>query len=295
MDSGKFFCPKCNNNGMYGYTNWINKVTINNERPTKEWIFYNKIKTEIKKGKCRFTNRKYFCFPWTKIGELTTKHNCCFCFECFCYVITCGCNFYYFIFYSALYILVLGWIDLISYFCCKTYQSRYNCLCLNDNNSFETKVIDNIDDKNKIWDHCRGAKEEDFIKYGKTFFNCSKCYRKEKTFLNFIPNPNDSTMEIIGDSDRSSSPQIPENYISLMFIKLDQNIQHSVACRLDETFESVEQKLFEDIDELQGKKYYYLCNGINICSNDDKAKTLRQLKLKNSDTIQIQQIDDNLD
>lgn len=290
MDSGKFFCPNCNNNGIYGYTNWINKVTTNNKGPTKEWIFYYKIKTETKKGKCRFTNRKYFFLLWTKIGELSKKHNCCLCSEIFCYIITCWCNLYTFIFYSALYILVLGWIDLISYFCCKTYQSKYNCLYLDDNYSFQTKIIDNIDDKNKIWDNCRGIKEEDLKKYGKTFFKCNKCHRKEETFLNFIPNHNESTMEIIID------PYIrAENYISLMFINLDKNINHSIVCRLDDTFESVEQKLFEEVKELQGKKYIYLCNGIGISSNDDKEKTLNELKLKNSDTIQIQQIDENLD
>ena len=302
-DSGKFICPKCKNNGMFGYPKWISKISFKNNSPVKVWIFYGKIKNEIEKQKCKFTSLKYFCLPWSIAKKITTEHNCNDISICFCYLITFSLSIYYFIFYLAAYIVVLMWIDIFSYCCCKKYFCQYYCLFLNyDNNEFEIKTINNIDNKSKIWDYCRGTEEKDFLKYGKRFFTCNKCNWQEKSFLNFIPKfakvniiynvpsiPNASEI-YINTTSSNELTQETETKISLIFMMNVPAIHCSVVCSLNETFESVLQKLYKDYPDLKKKKIYFISGGNSF---SETSKTIRELKLKNSDIVQIEQIADN--
>ena len=72
------------------------------------------------------------------------------------------------------------------------------------------------------------------------------------------------------------------NEISIIFISHDQSFHFSVICKLNDTFESIENKLYQDSPNLRSKRLLFLSKGMAI---NDKKKTLAQLQMKNSDII----------
>lgn len=79
-----------------------------------------------------------------------------------------------------------------------------------------------------------------------------------------------------------------EDIISVIFSSLDQKIHFSVACKKDDSFSVVEQKLYKEYSEYKDKEKYFLVNGNKI----DVNKSLKENKIKNSDIIMLNTIED---
>ena len=79
-----------------------------------------------------------------------------------------------------------------------------------------------------------------------------------------------------------------EDIISVIFSSLDQKIHYSVACKKDDSFSVVEQKLYKEYSEYKDKEKGFLVNGNKI----DVNKSLKENKIKNSDIIILNTIED---
>ena len=144
------------------------------------------------------------------------------------------------------------------------------------------------DDKNNIWKYCEGIEEQELIQYGKYLFICQKCNYPSDTFKDFIPNissndndRNNDTNDTMANININPGLNI-NNEMSIMLFSSDQSFHYSVICKLTDTFESIENKLYQDSPHLKNKNLLFLSKGTAI---NDKKKTLAQLKLKNSDII----------
>ena len=79
-----------------------------------------------------------------------------------------------------------------------------------------------------------------------------------------------------------------DNIISVIFKTMDQKIQYSVPCRKTDSFSKIEKKLYNEYPEYKERNKYFLVNGNKIEVN----KTLEENKIKNSDVIFLNFIED---
>jgi len=257
IKKGEFICPKCGLKEMGGYTNWLNKITYNYIKEEETyWIFYKKTISWEKKCKS-----SYKCgWPFSKVDEAIQWICCLFLLLAW-------------ILYSVLYVLIISWIDIIKYCCCKndTYKYEYSYIDIDTKIKQGEKI--SKDDENCIWSECEGSLECLWIRYGNSLFQCNNCKWKSKTFKDFIGGLKKTDIEIVKVKN-----------ISVIFRSPDQFLHYSIVCNLDNTFEDIVNELFKEYPNYKEKEIYFLLNGITI---QDKNKTLLELGIKNSDNILI--------
>ena len=287
-ESGEFECPGCKNREMSIYTKWLLNKKYFDKYGLKVWIFYKKNETEC-------YGWFGFCIPLS-IASLCNECNINGLCKCFCYLISFLLNIVFAIAYLPIYLLIVIWIDICF---CKRKKKTYTCLYLNYKKYlFEKKVFTKIKSAKIILENCFGTKEQDLIQYGKQFFICNKCKRKEDSFYNFIPKTDRDYLERnyftnANDINEINSMQTeikvlvnssnPSN-MSILFIKPNQSFHYFLSCNINDTFESIENKLYQYFSQLKNENYYFLYNGIKIT---EKNKNLWELKIKNTDIIVI--------
>ena len=69
----------------------------------------------------------------------------------------------------------------------------------------------------------------------------------------------------------------------VIFISTDQLINYSISCKITDNFSYLENKLFEQFQNLRNKNIYFLANGNVI----NRASTLLENNIKNDTTILI--------
>ena len=188
----------------------------------------------------------------------------------------------YIILSGLLYILVFMWIDICIYCCCKKNEYKYVYSYFQNNNIYQGSLIAN--DKKDIWKYCEGIAEKELIEQAKYLFTCPKCNWHYDTFKDFIPGIsfNDNNYNNDNNDTVDNLNVYPDNEISIIFISSAQNFHYAVICKLDDTFESIENKLYQENPNLRTKNLFFLSKGTAII---DKKKTLSQLRFKNSDII----------
>ena len=77
--------------------------------------------------------------------------------------------------------------------------------------------------------------------------------------------------------------------ISVIIESLNQSIKSSFICKKSEKFKELEQKIYERFPDLKKKEHYYVGNGGII----DIEKTIEENKIKNSDHIIYNEIEEN--
>ena len=281
-NSGELICKNCGNHGMNIYTNWLNrKKYINNSNET-QWIFYNK----------RITTKKKFRF------------NYCFCFDGMSSktaIICCPLLLVSFLIVLIFYLLIFIWIDIYKYCSQKTeYEFCYSYI--ENHNICKGNITS--DDKKNIWNHCEGITESELNEEGAYFlFTCLKCNYHWDSFKDFIPNLSGQIVitpvggpVLIADNNENDNTRTNLNSTpglniindtSIMFFSCDQTVHFSVACKMTDTFDGIEEKLLQENPDLKNKKFVYLFHGEAI---NDKQKTLAELKMKNSDIVIFQEI-----
>ena len=281
-NSGELICKNCGNHGMNIYTNWLNrKKYINNSNQT-QWIFYNK----------RITKKKEFRF------------NYCFCFDGMSSktaIICCPLLLVSFLIVLIFYLLIFIWIDIYKYCSQKTeYEFCYSYI--ENHNICKGNITS--DDKKNIWNHCEGITESELNEEGAYFlFTCLKCNYHSYSFKDFIPNLSGQIVitpvggpVLIADNNENDNTRTNLNSTpglniindtSIMFFSCDQTVHFSVACKMTDTFDGIEEKLLQENPDLKNKKLVYLFQGEAI---NDKQKTLAELKMKNSDIVIFQEI-----
>ena len=80
-----------------------------------------------------------------------------------------------------------------------------------------------------------------------------------------------------------------EKLISIIFFIPDKDIHYPIPYNESDSFSNIVNKLFEEFPELKSKNIYYLANGNAI----NKVATLKEIKIKQGDTILVQFIDDD--
>ena len=284
---GEFICPGCKNRGMSIYTEWLLNKEYFDKYGLKAWIFYKKNKEVCFGWFC-------FCFP------LSIACLCDYCnsfVKCFCYLISFLLNIAFAVVYLPIYLLIVIWIDI---FFCKRRKITYTCLYFNYKKYlFEKKVFTQKQSVKITLKDFFGTKEQDLIQYGKKFFICNKCKRKEDSFYNFIPK---SVRDSLGkkyfsnanDTNEINSMQTEikvlvnssnhSNNMSILFITPNQSFLYLLSYSINDTFASIENKLYQNSPQFKNENYFFLCNGIKIT---EKTKNLWELKIKNTDIIVI--------
>ena len=291
-DSGEFICPKCKSKRMGVYTNWILNKEYFDKYGLKVWIFYYKKSERKCYGWHGFFCPLIFAFCFDKKDKLNNPF-----FKWFCYIICSLLNLLFSAVYLIMYLLVLIWLDICISLC---MEKVYTCLYFNykkylfDKKNFSQRKRANINLKK-----CFGTKEQDLLEYGKNFFICDDCGKKEDSFYNFIPKSKRDnlakkypTNDIIETNSLQTETNIFVNSsnssnssnISIMFITPDQSFHCFLSCSIKDTFISIEKELYQKFPDLKNENNYFLCNGIKIT---EKTKILYELKIKNTDIIVI--------
>ena len=253
-NKGEFICPKCKWNEMGGFSNWLSKIVYNNnEEEETYWIFYKKTIWSKKECKCSYKKG----WPFSEVNDWVK----CAC----CYFLLWGL-----VLYTVVYILIISWIDIIKYCCCKknTYKYQYSYI---DSKIKEGEIISK-DDENCIFKQCEGTSENVWIRNGYSLFHCNNCKWKSKTFKDFITIP------------PPPPPPLNEKNIAIIMTPQNQSFHYSIVCNLNNTFEKVENELYKEYPEYKDKELFFLLNGNGI---QEKTKTLKELGFKNSDNIII--------
>ena len=268
-NNGEFICPMCNTKKMGDFTNWINKIKYNNNKPDIYWIFYKKSIWSEKECKSSYKAG----WPFSKVKDCCLKCLCCYCF------------LWGFILYNIVYLLIFSWVDIIKYCCCKknTYQYKYSYI---DTIVKEGEIISE-DDDNCIWTECEGTPENIWISDGYPLFHCNNCNWKSKTFRDFIKSripTQQSSMTNVNDSPDNEivKEKNIEKNIAIIMTAQDQSFHYPIICNLNDTFEYVENELYKEHPEYKGKELFFLLSGNSIL---DKKKTLPELGIKNADNI----------
>ena len=281
-NSGELICKNCGNHGMNIYTNWLNrKKYINNSNET-QWIFYNK----------SITTKKKF------------KFNYCFCFDGMSskgLIICCPFILLSFLIQFIFYLLIFIWIDIYKY-CSQKTEYKFCYSYIENHNICKGNITS--DDKKNIWNHCEGITESELNEEGAYFlFTCLKCNYHPNSFKDFIPNLSGQIVitpvavpVLVADNNENDNTRTNLNSTpglniindtSIMFFSCDQTIHYSVACKMTDTFDGIEEKLLQENPDLKNKKLVYLFQGEAI---NDKQKTLAELKMKNSDIVIFEEI-----
>ena len=254
INNGKLICPKCGFKEMGGFTNWLSRIIYNNIKEEETyWIFYKK--TIWWEKKCKSSYKKGW--PFSKVDD---------CIGCVC----CPFLVLGWILYLGVYVLIISWVDIIKYCCCKkhTYKYKYSYI----ENKIEEGEIISEKDKNCIWSKCEGTREYTWIRNGYSLFHCNNCKWKSKTFKDFIWRL------------KTDNEIVKEKNIAVILTPQDQSFQYSIICNMDNTFIDVENELFKEYPIYKNKEIFFLLNGNAI---QDKNKTLQELGIKNSDNIVI--------
>ncbi len=82
-----------------------------------------------------------------------------------------------------------------------------------------------------------------------------------------------------------------EKLLTVIFRTADCKINYSVICKNTQLFSKVEELLYEKYPEYKENENYFLANGIKI----NRFKTLEENKIKFSENIILNQIDDDLE
>ena len=96
-----------------------------------------------------------------------------------------------------------------------------------------------------------------------------------------------NTSNITSDKDINPSIRIMEAIIAVNFVSWNQKINYPMACRKTDIFEKIEEKLYLEYPELKSKRIYFIANGKAI----DKSSTLEENKIKNGNTILINEME----
>ena len=291
-DSGEFMCPKCKIKRMGVYTNWILNKEYFDNYGLKVWIFFYKKNERECYGWFGFFCPLIFAFICDDEDNLDNLF-----LKWFCYIISSLLNILCSAVYLIIYLLVIMWIDICISLCKK---KDYICLYFNYKKYlFEKKNFLQGKSANIILENCFGTKEQDLLEYGKNFFICDDCGKKEDSFYNFIPkekrdnlakkystndineiNSLQTEIKVLVNSSNLSNT----SNISIVFIKPDQSFHCFLPCSIKDTFISIEKKLYQKFPDLKNENNYFLCNGIKIT---EKTKILYELKIKNTDIITI--------
>ena len=294
-DSGEFICPKCKSKRMGVYTNWILNKEYFDKYGLKVWIFYYKKSERKCYGWYGFFCPLIFAFGCDKKDKLNNPF-----FKWFCYIICSLLTILFSAVYLIMYLPVLIWLDICISLC---MEKVYTCLYFNYKKYlFDKKNFRQRKRANNILEECFGIKEQDLLEYGKNFFICHDCGKKEDSFYNFIPkekrdnlakkystndineiNSLQTEIKVFINTSNTSNSSNTSN-ISIVFIKPDQSFHCFLSCSIKDTFISIEKELYQKFPDLKNENNYFLCNGIKIT---EKTKILYELKIKNTDIIVI--------
>ena len=267
QNSGTFKCPKCGNNKIGEFKNWINREEFIDNKINKKWIFYVEKK---KKWKC--------CIACGKDMRYSCKRNLLCCcrkdtVDGCCIFLPCS---------SIFYILFWFWIDLFYYLCCLTYKY------IGVAGKTSMPKIEN----DKIWNIDGLTEDEWNSKYNKKW-ECSNCKYCDKSFLAFIPNSNNGNeipkkrteiqLRLIENINIPSSMESNEEIIAIHFESNNQDIKYTTTCKKSDKFNNVIKKLLEEYPEYKKKEIFFLSNGERIEEN----KTISENKIKTGDKILI--------
>ena len=255
-NNGKFICPKCDTKKMGDFTNWLNKIKYNNNKQDIYWIFYTKSIWSEKKCKSSYKAG----WPFSKVNDI---------WKIFCWQFL----LWGLILYNIIYALILSWVDIIKYCCCKknTYKYKYSYI----DTIIEKGEIISEDNANCIWAECEGTPEKIWISHGYPLFYCNNCKWKSKTFKDFIQSG-------IPTQQSSMSNLNKEKNFAILITAQDQSFHYPIICNLNNTFEYVENELYKEHPEYKGKELFFLINGKSIL---EKNKTLPELGIKKGDNI----------
>jgi len=313
-DSGEFICPNCNNKGMDKYTNWILNKAYFDKYGLKVWIFYYKIEAKSDCNckwesiyyplNCLFNGFEnlFLCiddvFPCVLIfPELIAMASSAFILVIIFVIFT--------IIYLFCILIVNIFYNLIirpcRNLCCNkrspNIKIEFTCLFLNYwYNLFEEITLQKVVNENIISKYVFGAIEQDIIRDGKKYFICNICKWRDESFLYFISKSTrekldkkyitNENIEANNLQTESSLLTINQSNNTILFIKEDEIFPYFIQYKLNDTFTSIENKLYDTFPELKKRKKnnYFLCNGIRITG---KTQTLRQLGIRNKDIIKI--------
>ena len=80
-----------------------------------------------------------------------------------------------------------------------------------------------------------------------------------------------------------------ENLMSVIFSSVNQKVNYSIVCKNTDTIHNLEVKLYQEFPSLYESENYFLCKGQII----NKFKTFEENKIKNGDTILLNQMNDS--
>ena len=285
-ESGKLICPQCKKNGMGNYTNWISREVFNGKVKIKQWIFYykkNKCICECGDYKCRKKNWIFLFFEryWNGSCYLLNVFFCSHYYCCDCmYESSCKKSnflrvklFFYFIFYITLF-WIIDLIRFLSKFFCK-----YKYDCCNGNiyhynaGSGEKEIYLSICSSIKsIWEKetNQGLTENFWINNGssQSLFMCRNCYYNPNTFIDFIKDGNDISINI------------SEN-IAINITTIDTQIHCPIPCNPNELFSKVINKFYRLYPDYKNKECLFLSSGQIL----DPNLTLSKNGIKNGVNI----------
>ena len=181
-------------------------------------------------------------------------------------------------------VLVFIWIEIFSYLCCKKDKYEYRCLFINDdNNQFDEIVLDEYEDNN-IWNKFEGLLEHIILEKGKNLFVCKECKWNEDTFFNFTGKVPIKDININNsETHRVINPRLNLNTdITVIFAPSSNKYHNAIICKLNETFECIENKLYQKFPYLKEKNLDFVYHGVTL---NEKWKTLSELKIKDSDVV----------
>ena len=73
------------------------------------------------------------------------------------------------------------------------------------------------------------------------------------------------------------------NLMTVIFQSTEQNILYSLICKETDTFNKIENRLYEAYPECRNYEYFFIANGQRI----NRFKTLEENKIKNSQVITL--------
>ena len=80
--------------------------------------------------------------------------------------------------------------------------------------------------------------------------------------------------------------QMGPNSFSVKIISINQKVDCKIKCKIDDRISQIEPDLYQKYPEFSVTENYFLCNGNKV----DKSKTFKENKIKNNDTILLNQM-----
>ena len=220
-NSGNFKCPKCGNNKVNSFKNWLSRDEFieNNTLKTK-WIFYQ---DEKKEWKC--------CICCNNCCEGDLSYQTSITLMCCCSDESCPGLAICYPCLSIFYILFCFWCDLI-YFLCMATKDYFGV---------SGKVTEEkISGKNKdnIWNDIGGLTEDEWNSKYRKKWECNNCKYCTDSFLDFLPNSkpnvtlsnNNYESEILVIKGNHVQPNSVEDIIAINFVSVDQSLHFCISC-----------------------------------------------------------------